>query len=150
MTSSINLNNKKTENPFNTSMKNRKLTIYEYQFLSQFTTSIFTYRNKLDIIQICTNYLGGHKRKWKKKKDKNKFTLMEDVIYKLVGQSNYYDDFFSSSSIWSPAILPDLTNGSGEWTDISHLDHCSSKIRIESFRVTGICTDQRISGSSIE
>lgn len=62
MTSSINLNNKKTENPFNT-MKNRKLKIYEYQFLSQFTTSIFTYRNKLDIIQICTNYLDGHKRK---------------------------------------------------------------------------------------
>lgn len=149
MTSSINLNTKKSENPFNTSMKNRKLTIYEYQFLSQFTTSIFTYRNKLDIIKICTNYLGEHKRKWEKKRQKQIHTYGR-CKYKLVGQSNYYDDFFSSSSIWPPAILPDLTTGSGEWTDISHLDHCSSKIRIESFRVTGICTDQRISGSSIE
>ena len=50
----------------------------------------------------------------------------------------------------SPAVLPDLTFGSGERSDISHLDHGLDKIRSEGVWVATVGAHYGISGPTIE
>lgn len=49
-----------------------------------------------------------------------------------------------------PAIISNLSSGSSEGPDISHLDHASNKIWSEGVFIGAIGTDYWISGSSIE
>lgn len=59
--------------------------------------------------------------------------------------------FFLSSllSVSSPAVFPDLAGGSGERTDIAHLDHGRHKILGERVGVLAVALDEAVGGAAV-
>lgn len=51
--------------------------------------------------------------------------------------------------IGPPTVLPNLSIGSSERVDVSHLDHCDRKVRSEGALAVAVAAHYRIGGTTI-
>lgn len=49
-----------------------------------------------------------------------------------------------------PTVLPNLSIGTSERVDVSHLDHCGSKVRCECALAAAVATHYGIGGATIQ
>lgn len=65
------------------------------------------------------------------------------------GQSNSIANLIFSSRIHLPTLLPDLAAGSGEGTNVSHLDHRSGEIRVEGIRILAVLLHEGVGRTAV-